>query len=327
MLPRALLTDTVFDSVDVERQILHSVAEIERLDGGAIEDVEVQGRDCEAILNTYLGPITADLIAQLPKCKIIARYGIGVDTIDVDAATQAGIIVTNNPTYCVDEVADHAMALVLAAARKVVFYDRAVRAGEWAPIAGKPIKRLRGVTIGLVGYGNIARQVAARAAGFGMDILFSDPFVSADTPNVIGRKVELDELLVASDIISLHPPLNAATRGMFNQAVFEAMKRSAILVNVSRGGLVDMDALVAALDKGLIAGCALDTFETEPLQDDHPLRGRENVILTPHAAWYSEDALELLHRGAPSEVRRVLTGEWPIHVVNPAVRGRTRAGL
>jgi len=263
-------------------------------------------------------------MARMPKCRIIARYGIGVDTIDLDAATAAGIIVTNNPTYCIEEVAEHTMALLLACARKVAFYDRLVRAGRWEVPPGKPMFRLAGRTLGLVGFGNIARQVAARAAAFGMRILFFDPFVK-DAPGA--KAVDLNVLLQEADFVSLHPPLTPQTRKLMNDGAFEKMKPTAFLINCARGPVVDTDALVRALDAKRIAGCALDTVDPEPLPDPHPLRGRDNVIVLPHAAWYSEQAMAGLQAGAPGEVRRVLSGEWPVNVVNRNVKGRNRAGL
>src|SRR5499426_3027041 len=174
---KVVLTDYVWDSLDVEKRTLEGLADLVPLQTRKPDEFLSQAADCDALLNTYAGPITADAMAKMPKCRIIARYGIGVDTIDLDAATRAGIIVTNNPTYCIEEVAEHTMALLLACARKVAFYDRRVRAGEWAVPPGKPMFRLVGRTLGLVGFGNIARQVAVRAAAFGMRVLFYDPFV------------------------------------------------------------------------------------------------------------------------------------------------------
>jgi len=263
----------------------------------------------------------------MPNCRIIARFGIGVDTIDLEAATRAGIIVTNNPTYCIDEVAEHTMALLLACARKVPLYDRLVRASRWEVPPGKPMFRLSGRTLGLVGFGNIARQVAVRAATFGMRILYADPFVAEGQFKEPGTKADLDQLLAESDFVSVHPPLTPDTRRMIDDAALAKMKKTAFLINCARGPVVDTDALVRALDAGKIAGCALDTTDPEPLPDPHPLRGRENVVITPHVAWYSEQALVGLQAGAPGEVRRVLTGEWPVNVVNRDVRGKNRAGL
>jgi D-3-phosphoglycerate dehydrogenase len=324
---KVVLTDYVWESLDVEKKILAGLAELVPLQTKKPEDFIAQAADCDALLNTYAGPITAEVMAKMPKCKIIARYGIGVDTIDLDAATRAGIIVTNNPTYCIEEVAEHTMALLLACARKVAFYDRQVRGGAWAVPPGKPMFRLAGSTLGLVGFGNIARQVAVRAASFGMRVLYADPFVKEGQFGGPGRKVELNDLLKDSDFVSVHPPLTPQTRKMIGDDALSGMKASAFLINCSRGPVVDTEALVRALDARKIAGCALDTTDPEPLPDPHPLRGRENVIINPHVAWYSETAMVGLQAGAPGEVRRALTGEWPVNVVNKAVKGKSRAGL
>lgn len=324
---KVVLTDYVWESLEVERRTLAGLAELVPLQTKKPEEFLPQAADCDALLNTYAGPISAAAIARMPQCKIIARYGIGVDTIDVDAATRAGIIVTNNPTYCIEEVAEHTMALLLACARKVAFYDRLVRSGRWEVPPGKPIFRLVGSTLGLVGFGNIAREVAVRAAAFGMRVLFSDPYVKEGQFNVPGKKLELNELLRESDFVSLHPPLTPQTRKLIGDEAFSHMKPTAFLVNCSRGPIVDTDALVRALDADKIAGCALDTTDPEPLPDPHPLRGRENALIDPHVAWYSEQAMVGLQAGAPNEVRRVLSGEWPVNVVNPAVKGKNRAGL
>jgi D-3-phosphoglycerate dehydrogenase / 2-oxoglutarate reductase len=324
---KVVLTDYVWGSLDVEKKTLGDLADLVALQTKKPDEFLPQAEDCDALLNTYAGPITAEVMAQMPKCRIIARYGIGVDTIDLDAATQAGIIVTNNPTYCIDEVAEHTMALLLACARKIAVYDRLVRGGRWEVPSGKPMFRLSGGTLGLVGFGNIARQVARRAAAFGMRILFADPFVPEGQHDVPGKKTEFRDLLRESDFVSLHPPLTPQTRKMIDEDALSRMKPSAFLINCSRGSIVDTDALVRALDARKIAGCALDTTDPEPLPDPHPLRGRENVIVTPHVAWYSEQALVGLQAGAPAEVRRVLSGQWPVNVVNRAVKGKNRAGL
>jgi D-3-phosphoglycerate dehydrogenase len=324
---KVVLTDYVWESVDVERKILGADVDLVPLQTKKPDEFIAQAADCVALLNTYAGPITADVMAKMPKCKIIARYGIGVDTIDLEAATAAGIIVTNNPTYCIEEVAEHTMALLLSAARKITFYDRQVRAGTWAVPPGKPMFRLAGSTLGLVGFGNISRAVAVRAAAFGMKVLYADPFVKQGQFDVPGTKVELNDLLKQSDYVSLHAPLMPQTKKMMNDETFGLMKPKAVLINCGRGPLIDTDALVRALDAKKIGGCAVDTTDPEPLPNPHPLRNRENVIINPHAAWYSEQAMVGLQEGAPNEVRRVLSGEWPINVVNKAVKGKSRAGL
>src|SRR5438874_7702634 len=281
---KVVLTDYVWGSLDVEKKTLGDLADLVPLQTMKPEELAADPADCNALLNTYAGPITADVMARMPKCRIIARYGIGVDTIDLDAATQAGIIVTNNPTYCIEEVAEHTMALILACARKVAAYDRLVRGGRWEVPPGKPMFRMSGRTLGLVGFGNIARQVAVRANAFGMRILFADPFVREGQFQAPGTKVELAQLLGESDFVSLHPPLTKETRKMMNDDTLSRMKRSEFLVNCSRGPVVDTDALVRALDAKALAGCALDTTDPEPLPDPHPLRGRDSVIVTPHVA-------------------------------------------
>ncbi len=326
-LAKVVLTDYVWESLEVEKKTLAGLGNLVPLQTKKPDEFIAEAADCDALLNTYAGPITAADMAKMPKCKIIARYGIGVDTIDLEAATAAGIIVTNNPTYCIEEVAEHTMALLLSAARKITFYDRQVRAGTWAVPPGKPIQRLAGSTIGLVGFGNIARQVAVRAAAFGMKVIYADPFVKEGQFKEPGTKVELADLFKQSDFVSVHPPLTPQTRGIINDDAFAQMKPNAVIINCSRGPVINTDALVRALDAKKIAGAALDTTDPEPLPNPHALRGRENVIINPHAAWYSEQAMVGLQAGAPGEVRRVLTGEWPINVVNKAVKGKSRAGL
>jgi D-3-phosphoglycerate dehydrogenase len=324
---KVVITDYPWDSIEVEREVLRGIADLVARQTRNPDEFLADAADCDGLLTTYAGPIGADVIARMPKCRIIARYGIGVDTIDLAAATEAGIIVTNNPSYCIEEVAETSMALLLACARKVVFFDREVRERRWELTAGKPIFRVAGSTLGLVGFGNIARQVAQRAVAFGMRVLYCDPFVAQGQFDAPGAKVGFPELLAAADFVSLHPPLTRESRHMLDDAAFALMKRSAYLINCARGPIVHTDALLRALDGKLIAGCALDTTDPEPLPDSHPLRGRANVILNPHAAFYSEQSMQGLQSGAPNEVRRVLSGEWPLHVVNSAVRGRSRAGL
>ena len=324
---KVVLTDYVWETLDVEHEILGDLADIVPLQVSDPEAFFPEAADCDALLNTYAGPITAEIMAQMPNCRVISRYGIGVDTIDLDAATEAGIIVTNNPTYCVEEVAEHTIAMLMTAARKVAFYDRLVRNGGWSVPPGKPMFRLAGSTVGLVGYGNIARRVAKAAAGLDMRVIFSDPFVENGQFDTPGEKVELPQLLAEADYICIHAPLLPQTRGMIGATEFAQMKDTAVIVNCSRGPIIDTDALVKALDDKVIAGCALDTTDPEPLTDGHALRNRDNVIINPHVAWYSEQAMDGLQAGAPNEVKLVLQGEWPKNVVNKAVKDNNRAGI
>ena len=241
---KVVITDYVWESLDVEKATLGALADLVPMKTKKPEEFIDAAQDCDALLNTYAGPITAEVMARMPKCRIIARYGIGVDTIDLEAATRAGIIVTNNPTYCIEEVAEHTMALLFACARKVALYDRLGRAGRWEVPPGKPMFRLEGRTLGLVGFGNIARQVAVRATAFGMRVLFADPFVKEGQFDIPARKVELDALLRDADFVSVHPPLTPQTRKMINDDAFSKMKPTAFLVNCSRGPVVDTEALV-----------------------------------------------------------------------------------
>jgi len=234
---KVVLTDYVWDSLDAEKKALDGIADLVVLNVKTPHELALHISDCDALLNTYVGPITADVMAQMPKCKIIARYGIGVDTIDLDAATKAGIIVTNNPTYCIEEVAEHAMALLLACARKIPLYDRLVRAGRWELPPGKPMFRMAGSTLGLIGFGHTSREVASRAAVFGMRVIFYDPFVKEGQFDVKANKAELNELLRESDFVSLHAPLVPQTRKMINDETLRHMKPTAFVISCARGAI------------------------------------------------------------------------------------------
>ena len=325
---KVVITDYVWESLDVEKKTLGELADLVPMKTKKPEEFLGEAADCDALLNTYAGPITAEVMARMPKCRIIARYGIGVDTIDLEAATRAGIIVTNNPTYCIEEVAEHTMALLLACARKVALYDRLVRGGRWEVPPGKPMFRLAGRTLGLVGFGNIARQVAMRAAAFGMRVVFADPFVKEGQFDISARKVEFDELLRESDFVSVHPPLTPQTRKMINDEALAKMKPTAFLINCSRGPVVDTDALVRALDAKKIAGCALDTTDPEPLPDPHPLRGsRQRHHHAARRVVQRAGAGRPAGRERPAKCAACSRGEWPVNVVNRDVKGKNRAGL
>ena len=311
---KVVVTDQVFPDVDVERELLASVdADLVVADGTA-EGVVAQARDADALLNTYL-PVDADLIAQLERCRIIARYGIGVDNIDIEAAEKSGIVVTNVPDYCVEEVALHTAALLLALLRKVVEGDRLVRQGKWGIDELRPMRRVGELTVGLVGYGRIARRVGDIVRVLGADLLVYDPYVTAgpDGP----RLVELDELLAGSDAISVHAPLTPQTRGLIGERELALMPDSAVLVNTSRGPLIAFDALEAALRRGDIAAAALDVFEAEP-PDAQRVREVPNLVATPHSAFYSEEALRESQRKAATQIVKVLSGQDPDYRVQPS---------
>ncbi len=280
-------------------------------------DILEVAREADGVLVTY-AKLPGELLQQFERCKVIGRFGLGVDNIDVKAAAALGIVVTYVPDYCLQEVSDHAMALILALARKVPFSDALVQAGRWEMPAVVPIRRLEGQILGLVGLGNIPRRIAPKAMAFGMKVIAHDPYVAAARAQELGVElVSFERLLEISDYVSAHAPLTAQTRGLFNAAAFGMMKKGAFLVNTARGPLVDEGALVAALDSGHLGGAALDVVAVEPLSKDSPLLGRANVILTPHTAFYSVEALEELQTKCASDVARVLSGEKPAYPVSP----------
>ena len=270
----------------------------------------------DALLVTY-AKITADMIGQMTRCRIISRFGIGVDNVDLAAATAKKIVVTKVPDYCIDEVSDHAMALLLAAARKITLSNAQVHAGRWEMPAVVPIRRLRGSVLGLAGFGRIPQLVAPKAKAFGLTVIAHDPFVPRDVFAREGvESVDFAQLLARSDYISIHTPLMPETRGLFGAEAFRQMKPRAYLVNTARGPIVDEQALADALDAKRLAGAALDVMPQEPPVGS-PLLGRDNVIITPHTSFYSEESLLELQRKAAEEVVAVLTGKPPKNPVNP----------
>ena len=257
-----------------------------------------------------------ELLRQLTRCKAIGRFGLGVDNIDIKSAAELGIMVTYVPDYCMHEVSDHAMALLLALARKIPLSNKLVQAGRWEMPAVVPIHRLAGRVLGLVGFGNIPRALTPKAKAFGLRVVTHDPYVSQEVLAAAGvEAVTFDRLLGISDFVSIHAPLMPATRGLFNAETFRKMKRGAALINTARGPLVDEDALVAALDSGQLGAAALDVVAVEPLPKDAKLIGRDNVILTPHTGFYSVEALDELQTKCAADVARVLSGEKPIYPV------------
>ena len=320
------VTDHVFPHLDQERAMLTAAGHEVRYDGNSTTPDEVAEavRGADAVLNCYT-TIPTDVIRSLEGCRIIARYGIGLDTIDITAATEAGIVVTNVPDYCIDEVSDHAVALILALGRGVVRLDRRVHSGSWSPMDAAPLHRLRGRTLGLVGFGRIARTVATKASAIGYRILAFDPFVPADAiANAGAEPCDLPTLLAGSDVVSLHAPLTPETHHLIAAAELDSMPQGAVLVNTSRGPLVDLDALREALASGRLGGAALDVLETEPPAPDDPLLARDDVIVTPHAAFYSEESMAELQRKATEQVIEALAGRVPPYAVNAEELGLTR---
>jgi D-3-phosphoglycerate dehydrogenase len=317
--PLIAVTDSPFPSLDPAKAALARLdPELRMAKSASAEDILAVARDADAILVTY-AKLPGELLRQLTRCKAIGRFGLGVDNIDLPAAAELGITVTYVPDYCMHEVSDHAMALLVALARKIPLSNALVQAGRWEMPAVVPIHRLAGRVLGLVGFGNIPRALAPKARAFGLRVVAHDPYVSAQTLSAAGVEgVSFDELLAISDFVSIHAPLLPSTRGLFNAEVLRKMKKGAFLINTARGPLLDEDALVAALDSSQLGGAALDVVAIEPLPRESRLIGRDNVILTPHTAFYSVEALEELQSKCAADVARVLSGEPPVYPVKAA---------
>jgi D-3-phosphoglycerate dehydrogenase len=278
-------------------------------------------KDADGLLNQY-ALLSRKVLQNLPKCKVVSRYGVGVDSVDLKAATDLGIIVANVPDYCMDEVADHTLTMILALIRKTAFFDRKVKSGEWDFHLGIPIHRTRGRTLGLIGCGKIGLEVAKRISGFGVRVIAFDPYLK-DVPEGIELK-DFDSVLKESDFISIHCPLNDSTRHLIGDREFKKMGKRPLLINTSRGPIIDEKALIQALEKGLVSGAGLDVLEKEPPDSRNPLLKMENVILSPHVGFYSEESISELKRRTAKNVSDVLLGRWPRSVVNSEVMAKIR---
>jgi len=314
------VADSVFPNLDPATAVLSAIgAELKMASDSSSEAVLAAAADADAVLVTY-AKITAEMIAKMPKVKIISRFGIGVDNVDLDAATKAGIVVTKVPDYCIDEVSDHAMALLLTIVRKIPAASEQVHAGIWKMPNFVPIYRLRGSTLGLAGFGRIPQLVVPKAQAFGIKVVAYDPFVPADVFKSLGvEQVDFEQLLSVSDYISVHCPLTPETKGLFGESAFKKMKKKAYLVNTARGPVVDEAALAKALDAGEIAGAGLDVMTNEPPVGS-PLLGNKKVIITPHTSFYSEESLVDLQTKAAQEVANVLTGKPARNPVNQVAK-------
>jgi len=323
-----LVTDYAWPSLEIERAILAELdAELLVAETGEPAELIELAQAADAILTNWKRLPAAALDAA-PKCLVVSRYGVGLDNIPVDHATDLGILVTNVPDFCLEEVSDHTMALLLACARRVVSFAALTRAGGWGLDLGRGMPRLRGQTLGLVGFGNIARTLVPKAQGFGLKILAYTPrLATASAPAGVEVAGDLDELLARSDYVSIHAPATPVTTGLIGEAELRLMKPTAYLINTSRGALVDEDALARAVLEGWIAGAALDVTRQEPAAIYHPLRGIEGIILTPHASFYSETAISELATKAARNVAEVLAGRIPQTTVNPEVLARPNLRL
>ena len=323
-----VIADYDYGDVDIERAIIEGAGfELVAAQCKTEDDVIDVARNASAVIAQY-AHVGAKAIGAFTRCQVIARYGTGVDIVDVDAATRHNILVTNVPNdWCENEVADHAMALTLAMARKLRDYDNATRAGIWRWQSGQPIHRLRGSTLGLLSFGAIAQAIAARAASFGLRVIANDPYMKdADVAARGARPVSFGELIEQADYLVIQAPLTAQTHHLIGEAELQRMKPDAVLINTARGPIVNDAALYRALSERWIAGAGLDDIEEEPakLRDwkpVNPLFSLDNVIITPHAAYYSEEAIHTVRDFAASEVVRVLSGKPPLSPVNAVQPG------
>ncbi len=315
-----LVTDYTWPSTAVEAAVLQTVpARLLIAQVGDEDELLRLVPQADAIL-TCFKKVSPAVVRAGEKLQVIGRYGIGVDNIAVDEATRLGIPVTNVPAYCLDEVAEHALALLLACARNITHYHQAIRAADWRLNAQRPLFRLRGKVLGIIGLGKIGQTLALKAQGLGLKVIAHSPSLDRHIAQQLQVDlVRLDDLLEQADFVSLHVPLNPQTRHLISAERLRRMKPSAILINTARGGLVDSDALAQALAEGWIAGAGLDVFEAEPLDAHHPLLMQPNLIATPHVAFYSEEALVELQTKAAENVAAVLLGRRPAALVNPAV--------
>ncbi len=322
---QVVITDCDHGSIEEEKEVFSGIdAELILAQIREEEDLIRVCKQADGLINQY-ALLTRKVLEALPDCKVIARYGVGVDSVDLKAATDLGIIVANVPDYCIEEVASHTVALILTLVRKTAFFDRKVKSNQWDFRLGIPIGRIRGKTLGLIGSGKIGLQTAKMLSPFGVRVIAYDPFLK-EAPEGIHLK-ELDGVLRESDLISIHCPLNDSTRHLIGEKEFEKMEKKPLLINTSRGPIIDERALIEALKEGRISGAGLDVLEKEPPEPENPLLKMENVILSPHVGFYSEESISELKRRTAQNVLDVLTGKWPGSVVNREVKGKTRAPI
>jgi len=310
-----LITDFQWPNIDIEREILSDMNIIVAQTGDEEELIELAPQ-ADAILTCWK-QVTAKVLDHAPNCQIINRYGVGLDNIDIMRATELGILVTYVPDYCIEEVSDHAMALLLALGRSIVTYDRSMQAGEWDLAIGRPMFRLRNKTLAIIGYGNTGKLTAKKASAFGLNVISYSPYLPiGQYDDWTTNFHDLHYVLGQADFVSLHVPLTDDTIGMVNHQFLNAMKPSAYLINTARGGIINEDYLLVALDTGSIAGAGLDVLVDEPSPPEHPLRQHPNVIITPHAAFTSTESIEELQRRSAEHIKQVLMGDIPSRTVN-----------
>lgn len=316
MAEELVVTDYDFPDLSIEEDVLAGTdVELRGEQARTPEEVIEAAAGADGLLVQY-ADISADVFEAIPELEAVGRYGIGVDSVDLDAATAHGVQVLNVPDYCLEEVPTHALSLLLTCVRKISMYDAKIKDGTWDWTVGKPIPRITGSTLGLVGFGKLPQRLIELVAGFDLDVLIYDPYVDAEDIEAKGaEKVTFDELLDRSRYVSVHAPLTDETRNMFDDDAFESMREDAILVNTARGGLIDIEALNRAIRAGDIAGAGLDVLPEEPPDPDSVI-DYDSIVYTPHVAWYSESSIETLRRTVTEDVLRVVRGESPKNPVN-----------
>jgi D-3-phosphoglycerate dehydrogenase / 2-oxoglutarate reductase len=315
-----LVTDYAWPNLDTEREIFHRVgAELLVAEKGEVEELVRLAPQADAILFNWK-QVSGSVLKAASKCLTATRYGIGIDNIDQQVATELGIVVTNVPAYCIDDVADHTMGLLLACNRRVAWFDRDIKAGRYDLKAQLPLQRLRGKTLGLAGFGKIGRAVAKRAEAFGLNVIaLRSPRTRDQVAHNSVERVSFVEMLARSDYLSIHLPGTSETNSLFGAAAFGLMKDGVVILNTSRGSLLPAGELLRALETGKVAAAGLDVWPQEPLPSGNPLAHHPRVVATPHAAFYSEESLLELQRSAASQVVAVLEGKMPANIVNSQV--------
>ena len=317
---KILITDYAWATLEPEREVLSAIgAELIVAKTGTEIEFLKYAPDVDGILTNW-AKVTTDVVKAAEKCRVIGRYGIGLDNIDVATATSLGMVVFNVPTYCLEEVSDHAMALVLAMARKIPRLNNEVKNRSWDRNIGPQMYRIRGQKLDIVGFGKIGKLIVPKAKGFGMEILAYSPSLTDKVAKTYGVKnVDFEELLTEADFITIHCPLVPETNNLIDADALSKMKSTAYLINTARGGIVNHDALFQALQENWIAGAGLDVLPEEPPADNFSLLDLDNVIITPHAAFWSEESINDLQISASKGVLNVLTGNIPVVIVNPEV--------
>ena len=327
--PKVVITDNDYGDLEIEKGILHGVgAEVIPLQAKCEEDLFEAAEDCFGMINQY-ARVGWETIQRMKQCKVIARYGVGVDIVDVGAATERGILVTNVQDYCTEEVADHSIALWLTLARKLPRYDKATRSGVWNWQTGAPVFRIRGRVMGIVSFGKIGQAIAERARGFGVELMVYDPYISQSSIEKMGcRSVNKETLIRESDFLMMQAPMTEETHHFLSFNEFKLMKSNAIVINTGRGPTIDNKALYQALTQQEIAAAGLDDPEEEPAKrsswdpQDNPIFSLPNVLVTPHAAYYSEESIRIARETAATQVAKMIRGEVPDYPVNPEVLNR-----